>query len=113
MEEKNNKMTLDKLAEMTQMGFVALEDKIENEISELRDEFKNDLRNEIGGLRSELKNEISEKFDLVLTGQNQILKRSVDLETDNVMSAAVHRRQDDKLEDHEERIIVVEEKVLV
>jgi len=109
MEDQNNKMTLDKLAEMTQRGFEALENKMKNEIGGLRDEMKN----EIGGLRDGLKSEISEKFDRILTGQDQILKRSEDLETDNTMSAAVHRRQDDKLENHEERIAVVEDKVLV
>ena len=97
MEEKNNKMTLDKLAEITQKGF-----------EELRGEFKNEIRNEIGGLRGEM----SEKFDMVLSGQDKILKRSEDLKTDNVMSAAVHCQQNDKLENREERIIIVEDKVL-
>ena len=87
-------MTIDKLAEITQRGFELL---------------RGEMKNEIGGLRDEM----SEKFDRVLSGQDKILKRSEDLETDNVMSAAVHRRQDDKLENHEERIVVVEEKVLV
>ena len=97
MKEENNKMTLDKLAEMTQGGF-----------NELRFEVKG----EIEKLREELKDEIRVKFDRVLNGQDKILQRSVNLETDNVMSVAVHRRQDDKLEDHEERIVVMEERVL-
>ena len=94
--------TVDKLAEITHRGF-----------EELKGEMKNDLRNEIGGLREELKNEMSEKFDRVLTGQDRISKRLEDLETENVMDAAVHRRQDDKLENHEERIVIMEERVLV
>ena len=123
MEEKNNKMTLDKLAEITQKGF-----------EELRGEFKSELKNEIGGLRGEMKNEVSglrnemnkkfdrvdkkfdrvdERFNQVLDNQDQVLKRLDNLESDNTMDTAVHRRQGDKLENHEKRIVVVEEKVLV
>ena len=98
MEEKNNKMTIDKLAEITQKGFEALEDKVENKI---------------GGLRDELKSEMNEKFDQVLDNQDQVLKRLGNLESDNTMDMAVHRRQGDKLENHEERIVVVEEKLKV
>lgn len=98
MEEKNNKMTIDKLAEITQKGFEALEDKVENKI---------------GGLRDELKSEMNEKFDQVLDNQDQVLKRLDNLESDNTMDMAVHRRQGDKLENHEERIVVVEEKLKV
>ena len=116
-ENKNNKMTLEKLAEMTQKGFEELrgefKSELRNEIGGLRGEFKSELKNEIGGLRDELKNEMSEKFDSVLTGQDHILKRLDDLETDSEMDTAVHRRQGDKLENHEERIVVVEEKVLI
>ena len=116
MEKKNNKMTLEKLAEITQNGF-----------EELRNEFKGDLKNEIGGLRNELKSEmnkrfervdekferVDERFNQVLDNQDQVLKRLDNLEDDNTMDMAVHRRQGDKLENHEERIVVVEEKVLV
>jgi len=116
MEKKNNKMTLEKLAGITQNGF-----------EELRNEFKGDLKNEIGGLRNELKNEIGglrnetserfekvdERFNQVLDNQDQVLKRLDNLESDNTMDTAVHQRQGDKLENHEERIVVVEEKILV
>ena len=79
----------------------------------MRGEFKSELKNEIGGLRDELKNEMSEKFDSVLSGQDHILERLENLETDNTMDTAVHQRQGDKLENHEKRIVVVEKKVLV
>lgn len=128
MEGKNNKMTMDKLAEITQKGFEELrgdfKSELKNEIGGLRDEFKSELKNEVGGLRfeikdevgklrNELKSEMSEKFDSVLSGQDHILKRLDDLETDSEMDTAVHHRHEDKLENHEERIVVVEEKVLV
>ena len=102
MENKNNKMTLEKLAEMTQKGF-----------EELRSEFKSDLKNEIGGLRGEMDErfkqvdrrfeqvdrrfkQVDEKFDRVdarfnrvLDNQDHILKRLDDLETDGKMDVAV------------------------
>lgn len=92
--KKSGKMTIDKLAKLTQKGFEAFENKMKKEI-----------KNEISGLREEM----SEKFDRVLTGQDQILKRLEDLETDNVMDLAVHHnRHEDKLGDHEKRIVVLE-----
>jgi len=60
---------------------------------------------------NELKEETREKFDLVFNSQDKILKRLDDLETDNAMSAGASRRHEDKLENHEERIIAVEEKL--
>jgi len=105
--------TVDKLAEMTQRGFESLRNEFKNEIRSEIGGLRGEMKNEISGLRDELRDEMSEKFDRVLSGQDKILKRSEDLETDNVMSAAVHRRQDDKLENHEKRIVVVEDKVLV
>lgn len=123
MKKKNEKMTIDKLAELTQMGFETLgfemESKMESEINGLRGEMKSEIgglryemKDEISGLRDKLKDEMREKFDLVLTGQDQILKRLENLETDNTMDTAVHRRHEDKLENHEKRIVVVENKVL-
>ncbi|MEA1936616.1 MAG: hypothetical protein U9N04_00710 [Patescibacteria group bacterium] len=126
MEKKNNKMTLEKLAEMTQRGFRALEDgfkkEIKGEIGGLRKEMKGEiggLKGEIGGLKGEIgglksrMDEMDGKFNKLLTGQDQVLKRLVDLETDNTMDVAVHRRQEDKLENHEERIIIVEKELKI
>ena len=103
MEKKKDKMTLEKLAEMTQRGFRALEDG-----------FKKEIKKEIGGLRSEMNKKfdrVDEKFNLVLNSQDQVLKRLENLETDNTMGAGASRRQEDKLENHEERIVVVEKKL--
>ncbi len=101
MKKKKEKMTIDKLAELTQRGFETLGFEMESK-----------MENKINGLRDELKGEMSEKFDRVLTGQDQILKRLENLETDNTMDMSAHRRHEDKLENHERRIIAVENKVL-
>ena len=125
MEKKKEKMTLEKLAEMTQRGFKTLEDGLRKEIKREIGGLRNEMKGEIGGLRNEMKGEIGGlkgeigelknrmdgmdgKFDRLLTGQDQILKRLEDLETDNTMGAGTSRRQEDKLENHEERIVVVE-----
>jgi len=117
MEKKKDKMTLDKLAEMTQRGFKALEDRFKKEIKKEIGGLENKLGNRIDGLENRidgLENKVDGmdgKFNRLLTGQDQILKRLGDLETDNTMDVAAHRRQEDKLENHEERIVVVEEKL--
>lgn len=108
MKKKSEKMTIDKLAELTQRGFEEMRYEMKSEIGGLRYEMKD----EANGLRGELKDEMSEKFDMVLIGQDQILKRLENLETDNTMDTAVHRRHEDKLENHEKRIVIIENKVL-
>jgi|GEM_PF-5461135 len=104
METKNEskKMTMDKLAGMMQREFGT----VKKEITELKSEM-----GELKGEVNELKEETREKFDLVFNSQDKILKRLDDLETDNAMSAGASRRHEDKLENHEERIIAVEEKL--
>ncbi|MCK5465874.1 hypothetical protein KAI56_00035 [Candidatus Parcubacteria bacterium] len=104
--------TVDKLAEMTQRGFEELKGEMKNEVGGLRGEMKN----EVGGLRNEMNekfNRVDKRFNQVLNNQDQVLKRLDNLESDNAMDMAVHRRQGDKLENHEKRIVIVEEKVLV
>ena len=110
MEIKNE---ISKLAEMMQREFgaaqkrsEALESKMDNKIDA--------LKSEVGGLDNkvdELKNEMDEKFNLVLNSQDKVLKTLGDLETDNTMGAGASRRREDKLENHEERIVATEEKL--
>ena len=106
MEKKKEKMTLEKLAEMTQRGFKALENGLRKEMNE-----KFNLVNEKFDRVDEKFDRVDEKFNLVLNSQDQVLKRLEDLETDNTMGAGTSRQQEDKLENHEERIIVVEEEL--
>ncbi len=104
MEKKNKKMTLDKLAEITQKGFEELRGEMNEKFDKVDEKFdKVDEKFE----------RVDERFDQVLDNQDQVLKRLGDLEADNTMDMAVHRRQGDKLENHEKRIVVVEDKVLV
>ncbi len=107
MEIKNE---IDKLAEMMQREFGAVNnkiDKLENKMDGKIDK----LENKMNGKFDKLENKMDDKFNLVLNSQDEVLKRLGDLETDNVMGAGVSRRHEDKLENHEERIVVVEEKL--
>lgn len=55
--------------------------------------------------------EIKEKFDKVLTGQDKILKSIEDLSSENTADIELHKKQEEKLENHEARIKIVERKV--
>lgn len=111
MGNKNDKMTLEKLAEMTQKGFGELRGEINEKFDKVDERFKKvDEKFEKVDERFE---KVDERFSQVLDNQDHILKRLDNLESDNTMDMSVHRRQGDKLENHEKRIVVVEEKVLV
>ena len=124
MEIKNG---IDKLARMAQREFEAVRyeinrsgnrvDRLDNKLDKLDnklDGLNNKVDSNISGLKSEtenMKSEMDEKFNLVLNSQDRILKSLENLETDNTMGAGASRRQEDKLENHEERIVLVEEKL--
>lgn len=57
--------------------------------------------------------EIKEKFDKVLTGQDKILNELEKLKTESAVDISLHNRHDEKLENHEKRIIIVERKLNV
>ena len=127
--ENNNKkgMTLDRLAEMMQGEFGRIDNRIggiEKELGKrfegidrkfegidrkfeiMRKDFEK-MDNRISGLEEELR----EKFDLVLDGQDKAAKWREDQEMEKTMSKSASRRHQDKLDDHEERIGVVENKL--
>lgn len=125
MEIKNE---INKLAEMMQREFRVMNSKIDNLESKMNgkiDNLESKMDGKIDGLESKMNGKIDgleskmderfdlvdERFDEVLNREDKIFKRLEDLETDNTMSAGVSRRQEDKLENHEERIIVAEEKL--
>ena len=124
MEIKNE---ISKLAEMMQREFgaaqkrsEALESKMDNKIDAL-DNKVNGLDNKVDrldnkvdrleGKMDERFDEVDERFNEVLNREDKIFKTLGDLETDNTMGAGASRRQEDRLENHEERIVVAEEKL--
>ena len=114
---------ISKLAEMMQREFRLAHgerEKMKNAIIKL-DSKVSGLDNKVSGLDSKvsridnkvdgLKDEMDERFDEVLGREDKIFKRLEDLETDNTFDAGASRRQEDKLENHEKRIVVAEEKL--
>ncbi len=71
---------------------------LDNKLAKIDEKFKN------------IDNEIKEKFNKVLIGQDKIMKTLEDIKSDNTASLGAQKRQEDKLEDHEIRIKIVERK---
>lgn len=93
---RRKSLTLGDLAKYNQeVLFPALDDKF----------------SKIDGKFAKIEEEIKEKFDKVLTGQDKILKEIVDLRTENTVNASLYQAQDEKLENHETRISVVEKEL--
>lgn len=55
--------------------------------------------------------EIQEKFDKIMIGQDKLFKIIEDLRSDKIAGSEACKRQDQKLENHEIRIKVVEQKI--
>ena len=109
VDNKINKLDgnrIDELAEMTQRGFVALEDKFDDKFNRLNN--KVDESQQETNKRFE---RVDERFRQSLGVQDKISNSLVKLETDNAIGAGVSRRQTDQLEDHEERIVVTEQQL--
>ena len=53
-------------------------------------------------------NQIKDKFDKILTGQDKIFKKLDDLEQENTISTELYKRHDNKIEEHDERILALE-----
>ncbi|MCG2808933.1 MAG: hypothetical protein L6275_01140 [Candidatus Portnoybacteria bacterium] len=52
--------------------------------------------------------QIKDKFDKVLSGQDKIFKKLGDLEQENTASTELYKRHDNKIEEHDERILALE-----
>ena len=53
-------------------------------------------------------NQIKDKFDKILTGQDKIFKKLDDLGQENTISTELYKRHDNKIEEHDERILALE-----
>ena len=121
--ETKKEITINELAGMMQRGFVALESKMDEKFDIVDKRFEQvDKRFEQVDKRFEQVDKrfeevdkkfekVDERFNAVLTNQDHILERLENLEMDNTAGAMAYRRQDDKLENHEKRIVVAEKKL--
>ena len=111
--ETKKEMTIDKLAEIIQREFIVAQDErrsLQSDIRSLQNEMIN-MKRETNKRFEEINNKFDEKFNRVLTSQDRISNILVNLETDNTTGAGASLRQTDKLDNHEERIIIVEKKL--
>ena len=128
--ETKKEITMDELAGMVQRGFVALENKMDGKFEIVDKKFDQidkkfdqiDKKfDQIDGRLDQIDRRLDqidgrldqaeEKLRNSLDNLDQILKSLGNLETDNTAGAGASRRQEDKLENHEERIVVVEGKL--
>ena len=114
--ETEKEITINELAGMMQRGFVALENKMDGKFETVDRRFEQvDKRFEQVDRKFEQVDkrfeQVDEKFRKSLDNQDKILDSLENLETDNTAGAMASRRRDDKLENHEGRIIVVEERL--
>ncbi|MBU3965205.1 hypothetical protein KKG29_01675 [Patescibacteria group bacterium] len=58
-----------------------------------------------------IEKDIEVKFDKVITGQDKILKGVEDMKDEIKMDILARKRRDEKLENHEIRIVAVEKKL--
>jgi DNA anti-recombination protein RmuC len=103
-------LTLDELVRYNQeVLFPALDDKF----AKIDDNFAKVSSNfiKIDERFDKVDKEIEEKFDKIMTGQDKILKSIEDLKSDNTAGIEAQKRQNEKLENHETRIKVVERRV--
>ena len=71
---------------------------------------KGEFKNELSGLAT--KEELKSFKNDILNGQDRIMKKLEDMSIEQKMAYSQDKRQDEKIENHEKRIIKLEEKVL-
>lgn len=91
----------------------AIDDLMDQKMDEKLKNFRGQLKLEFATKRDleKIDEKIDSKFNAVIIGQDKILKKLEDIETEQTMDIEVHKRQDGKLENHETRIKVVEIKL--
>lgn len=91
----------------------AIDDLMDQKMDEKLKNFRGQLKLEFATKRDleKIDEKIDGKFNIVITGQDKILKKLEDIETEQTMDIEVHKRHGEKLENHEGRIQTVEEKL--
>jgi exoribonuclease R len=111
------KMTLEKLAQITQQGFLELDEKFvtKNDLKQELKRFatKEELYLALDNTKEDIEQETRGATDKLLKEADKIAKKLDTLLQEEKMGAALYRRHDSKLEKHEQRITALESKVSV
>ena len=118
---KKSKMTLEKLATLTQRGFLELDEKFATKDDLEKFVTKEDLKKELKKFatkeelylaldktKDEIKEETRGSMNKFLTEADKISKKIDILLQEKEMGMAFYRRHDKKLEEHETRITALE-----
>ena len=118
---KKSKMTLEKLATLTQRGFLELDEKFATKDDLEKFVTKEDLKKELKKFatkeelylaldktKDEIKEEIRGSMNKFLTEADKISKKIDILLQEKEMGMALYQRHDKKLEEHEKRITALE-----
>jgi cell division protein ZapA (FtsZ GTPase activity inhibitor) len=107
---QNQKMTIRDLASMVDKRFKEVDKKLKNFAT--KDDLKNfATKDDLKKLKEELKEETIEARDAILRSNDKIAKFLKDIREEQAMLIGADRRHEEKLEDHEKRINVLEIKV--
>ena len=107
---KKKKMTLEKLAVLTQNGFLEMNKSLGGEIAGLRSEFV-DFKQEMTEFKQEMigfKQEMTEFKQETAGHFNHIYGKLEDLERENESGFAQYKRQEKTLTNHETRVVKLE-----
>ena len=113
---KGNEMTLEKLATLMSQGFLESEKKFDNKLEKLAtltQQGFSELKNEIHEVRSDLSEVKSDlnNFKVEMSSHmDHIYGKLYDLDERNTIEHSQYKKHDQKLEDHETRIISLENK---
>ncbi|MBI5306680.1 hypothetical protein HZB04_03815 [Candidatus Wolfebacteria bacterium] len=114
------KMTLNKLAMMTQQGFLEIEknfatkDDLKNfatkdDLKKFKIEFKSEVADEI---KSAIKEELTDNINKLLTKADIVISKLEKKEQEDLMHTQAHRRINDTLEIHGKKIKDLEMKII-
>ena len=96
--KKGIKITIDKLAVITQNGFVELENKLTNRIT---------------NVENKLTKMVENKFDKILKSEDKVMGELQIMREEHAASFGLYKRIEERTWNHEKRIKRIEEKINV
>lgn len=129
IKNKKQKITIDKLAQMTANSFLQIDEKFEkvderfNEIDKRFEKVEErlekiedsmvDLRITMDRRLNSMEEKIEKGIDKMYTLADDMTKKFSHWNEENAFSAGIETRQNEELEDHEVRIVKIEQKLEV
>ena len=109
---KKSKVTLEKLAQITQNEFTAVRSEMKHEFTAVRSEMKHEFavaREDMQMLKYEIVDEVRKENLKVLQSNDTLVTKLDTLLMDQAAHTSLHKRNDDALYNHDGRIKKLEE----